>query len=220
MPKCRLTDVFAYHHSGVCWSSGSSGRWRVNVKNSPVILSCFDRKSVSCLQFLNYCPLVDKIAYTPDFWKLKHYLSSDSPINTSLKSTLWIQKHEMKSLIKLIHKTGNTCPKRGIACVNVDYFWLQAKGVCVCVCVYTSVWQLLQKNPEALHYRRGDVVGVNLHHRDRLTPPKHPICQHTNTIFRCRTMLILWAHGAALTPHSKNKMWKLCSRCLMQLVFI
>lgn len=53
-------------------------------------------------------------------------------------------------------------------------------------CVCTSVGELLQQNLEVLHHRRGDVVGVNLLHRDRVTLPKHPICRHINRDFHQR----------------------------------
>lgn len=46
----------------------------------------------------------------------------------------------------------------------------------------TSVGQLLQQNAETLHYRWGDVVGVNVPHWNRVTPPKHPICEHRNRL--------------------------------------
>lgn len=68
-------------------------------------------------------------------------------------------------------------------CANV-HIWAEESRTCVHV--FTSVGKLLQQHPEALHYRWGNIVGVNLLHRNRVTPPKHAICQHINRHFQQR----------------------------------
>lgn len=75
----------------------------------------------------------------------------------------------------------------------------------MCACVgagaRTSVGQLLQQRPEALHDGRGDVVGVDLLHRSRVTPPEHAVC-HTRT----HTRVTPTVHGSLLTNEKKKKM--------------
>lgn len=65
-------------------------------------------------------------------------------------------------------------------CMFCAHIHIWAEESRTCVHVFTSVGKLLQQHPEALHYRWGDIVGVNLLHRYRVTPPKHAICQHIN----------------------------------------